>query len=44
VVEACLQVRGDGADHQIPGKIERAMATGYGGQGENVVMLFRKSL
>ncbi len=44
LVEACLQVRGDAADHQVPGTINRAMATAYGGQGENVVMLFRKSL
>lgn len=44
LVEACLQVRGDAGDHQVPGTINRAMATAYGGQGENVVMLVRKSL
>jgi acetyl-CoA C-acetyltransferase len=44
LVEAVLQVRGDAGEHQIPGKIERALATGYGGQGENVIMLLRKSL
>ena len=44
LVEAVLQVRSDAGEHQIPGKIERALATGYGGQGENVIMLLRKSL
>jgi acetyl-CoA C-acetyltransferase len=44
LVEATLQVRGDAGDHQIPGKIDRALATGYGGQGENVIMLLNKSL
>jgi acetyl-CoA C-acetyltransferase len=44
LVEAALQVRGDAGEHQIPGKIERALATGYGGQGENVIMLLRKSV
>lgn len=44
LVEAALQVRGDAGDHQIPGTINRALATGYGGQGENVIMLLRKSL
>ncbi len=44
VVEAALQVRGDAEEHQIPGNIERALATGYGGQGENVVFLLKKSL
>jgi hypothetical protein len=43
-VEAALQVRGDAEEHQIPGNIERALATGYGGQGENVVFLLKKSL
>ena len=44
LVEAALQVRGDGGEHQIPGKIGRALANGYGGQGENVIMLLRKEL
>jgi acetyl-CoA C-acetyltransferase len=44
LVEAALQVRGDGGEHQVPGSIDRALATGYGGQGENVIMLLRKSL
>jgi acetyl-CoA C-acetyltransferase len=44
LVEACLQVRGDAGEHQVPGTINRAMATAYGGQGENVVILVRKSL
>ncbi|MBE0480190.1 MAG: acetyl-CoA acetyltransferase [Dehalococcoidia bacterium] len=44
LVEAALQVRGDAGEHQIPGKIDRALATGYGGQGENVIMLLKKSL
>jgi acetyl-CoA C-acetyltransferase len=44
LVEAALQVRGDAGEHQIPGTINRALATGYGGQGENVIMLLRKSL
>jgi acetyl-CoA C-acetyltransferase len=44
LVEAVLQVRGDAGEHQIPGTINRAMATGYGGQGENVIMLLRKTL
>jgi acetyl-CoA C-acetyltransferase len=44
LVEAALQVRGDGGERQIPGKIDRALATGYGGQGENVIMLLRKTL
>jgi acetyl-CoA C-acetyltransferase len=44
LVEAVLQARGDAGEHQIPGKIERALATGYGGQGENVIMLLRKTL
>lgn len=44
LVEAALQVRGDGGEHQIPGEIGRALATGYGGQGENVIMLLRKEL
>jgi len=44
VVEAALQVRGDAEEHQVPGKIERALATAYGGQGENVVFLLKKTL
>lgn len=44
LVEAALQVRGDAGEHQIPGTINRALATGYGGQGENVIMLLRKTL
>jgi len=44
LVEAALQVRGDAGEHQVPGTINRALATGYGGQGENVIMLLRKSL
>jgi acetyl-CoA C-acetyltransferase len=44
VVEAALQVRGDAEEHQIPGTINRALATGYGGQGENVVFLLKKTL
>jgi acetyl-CoA C-acetyltransferase len=44
IVEAALQVRGDAEEHQIPGNISRALATAYGGQGENVVFLLRKSL
>ncbi|MEE8471436.1 MAG: acetyl-CoA acetyltransferase [Dehalococcoidia bacterium] len=44
LVEATLQVRGDAGEHQVPGTINRALATAYGGQGENVIMLIRKSL
>jgi hypothetical protein len=44
VVEASLQVRGDAEEHQVPGAINRALATGYGGQGENVVFLLKKTL
>ncbi|TET12887.1 MAG: acetyl-CoA acetyltransferase [Dehalococcoidia bacterium] len=44
LVEAALQIRGDGGERQVPGTINRALATAYGGQGENVIMLLRKSL
>jgi acetyl-CoA C-acetyltransferase len=44
LVEAALQIRGDAGSHQTPGTINRALATGYGGQGENVIMLLNKSL
>ncbi|MBM3156801.1 MAG: hypothetical protein FJ004_05900 [Chloroflexi bacterium] len=44
VIEVALQLRGDAGEHQIPGKIDRGLATAYGGQGENVVMLLRRSL
>jgi acetyl-CoA C-acetyltransferase len=44
IIEAALQVRGDAGEHQVPHPVNRALATAYGGQGENVVFLLRKSL
>lgn len=44
IIEAALQIRGDAGEHQVPHTVNRALATAYGGQGENVVFLLRKSL
>jgi len=44
IIEAALQIRGDAGEHQVPHTVNRALATGYGGQGENVIILLRKSL
>jgi len=43
IIEAALQIRGDAGEHQVPHTVNRALATGYGGQGENVIILLRKS-
>ena len=44
IAEAALQVRGDAGEHQVSRPVERAMATAYGGAGEQVITLLRKSL
>ena len=44
VVEAALQIRGDAGEHQVPRPVNRALATGYGGQGENILMMLKKTL
>ncbi len=44
IIEAALQIRGDAGEHQVAHNVNRALATGYGGQGENVIFLLRKSL
>jgi len=44
VAEAGLQIRGDAGEHQVPGKIEVAMASGFGGTFWTVLMLLKKEL
>ncbi len=44
VAEAGLQIRGDAGEHQVPGEIKVAMASGFGGTFWTVLTLLKKNL
>ncbi len=44
VAEACLQVRGDAGDHQVPKDVKTAMSSGFGGTVWTVLLLYTKEL
>jgi acetyl-CoA C-acetyltransferase len=44
VAEAALQIRGDAGDHQVPKKVNTALASGFGGTVWTVLSLLTKEL
>ncbi len=43
VAEAALQIMGEAADHQVPGQVNQAMASGFGGTMWTVLFLLTRS-
>jgi acetyl-CoA C-acetyltransferase len=44
VAEAALQVRGDAGGHQVPGEVNHALASGFGGTYWTVLLMLEKNL
>ncbi len=44
VAEAALQVRGDAGKHQVPGEVNHALASGFGGTFWTVMTMLEKNL
>ncbi len=44
VAEAALQVRGDAGGHQVPGEVNHALASGFGGTYWTVLFMLEKNL
>ena len=44
VAEAALQIMGDAGDHQVPGEVNQALASGFGGVMWTVLVLLTKDV